>query len=117
MTGPEHYREAERLLAGTHFQIEGEPFYNHPSERDIAAAQVHATLALAAATATGAAATAYAADINLYDVAAWERAAGSTRPAPDEDDEDPDDGFTGADLHEMDQRDEAALDAEAGDPR
>lgn len=46
MTGPEHYQEAERLLtvcAG-----------NRGSELDVvctAAAQVHATLALAAATA------------------------------------------------------------------
>ncbi|MGW5647544.1 hypothetical protein [Saccharopolyspora sp. NPDC003762] len=38
MTGPEHYREAERLLR------RGDPDY-------IAEAQVHATLALAAATA------------------------------------------------------------------
>lgn len=37
MTGPQHYREAERLLNGT------------PEE--IAEAQVHATLALAVATA------------------------------------------------------------------
>lgn len=39
MSGPEHYREAERLLGHT------------GSERILAAAQVHATLALAAATA------------------------------------------------------------------
>lgn len=37
MTGPDHYRAAERLLDGT--------------ELDQRAAQVHATLALAAATA------------------------------------------------------------------
>ncbi len=37
MNGPEHYAEAERLLSG--------------DELDLAAAQVHATLALAAATA------------------------------------------------------------------
>lgn len=40
MTGPEHYREAEVLLADQAV---------HPDK--IAAAQVHATLALAAATA------------------------------------------------------------------
>lgn len=51
MNGIDHYRKAERLLAGTHFKIEGEPFHNPPSERDVAQAQVHATLALAAATA------------------------------------------------------------------
>ena len=37
MNGPQHYHEAERLLGG--------------DMQDIAAAQVHATLALAAATA------------------------------------------------------------------
>lgn len=50
MTGPEHYREAERLIEEA----------NHVGHQDpergngiLAAAQVHATLALAAATATG----------------------------------------------------------------
>lgn len=38
MNGPAHYREAERLL-------------NRGYDHDLAAAQVHATLALAAATA------------------------------------------------------------------
>jgi hypothetical protein len=51
MTGPEHYREAERLA-------EMGELDNYPGEaerylRDIARAQVHATLALAAATALG----------------------------------------------------------------
>jgi hypothetical protein len=47
MTGPEHYREAERLIEP------GEQDANEPELvlRDIAIAQVHATLALAAATA------------------------------------------------------------------
>lgn len=47
VTGPEHYREAERLLAQE---------YETWEERAAiaAAAQVHATLALAAATALGA---------------------------------------------------------------
>ncbi|MGW0780400.1 hypothetical protein [Streptomyces sp. NPDC002913] len=40
MTGPEHYREAERLVKDEYRTAES-----------IAAAQVHATLALAAATA------------------------------------------------------------------
>lgn len=46
MTGPEHYREAERLLnfaASPAGEAEG-------VERTVAAAQVHATLALAAVT-------------------------------------------------------------------
>jgi hypothetical protein len=44
MNAQEHYREAERLVVGS----EGLP---RPKERDVARAQVHATLALAAATA------------------------------------------------------------------
>ena len=44
MTGPEHYREAERLLAGP---VPGS--MQSPSER-FARAQAHATLALVAAT-------------------------------------------------------------------
>jgi hypothetical protein len=55
MTGPEHYREAESLLAGRHFPADpdtGDSAYTYPpTAEDIAAAQVHATLALAAATA------------------------------------------------------------------
>ena len=49
MTGAQHYREAERLLA----ESMRPDSYDYPAEqaaRFIAAAQVHATLALAAAT-------------------------------------------------------------------
>jgi len=46
MTGPEHYTEAERLLA---FNAGNRADPSEPAF--IAAAQVHATLALAAATA------------------------------------------------------------------
>ena len=48
MNGPQHYAEAERLLVGR-----AVPNSNRraPTDADIAAAQVHATLALAAATA------------------------------------------------------------------
>ncbi|MCX5229722.1 hypothetical protein [Streptomyces sp. NBC_00233] len=47
MTGPEHYREAERRLAAARAD------YNTPTASGllVAEAQVHATLALAAATA------------------------------------------------------------------
>jgi len=52
VTGPEHYREAERLLDASALRgsgsAEGGP--NPVTTRLIAAAQVHATLALAAAT-------------------------------------------------------------------
>lgn len=43
MTGPDHYREAERLI--------GDNVHETPTSADVALAQVHATLALAAATA------------------------------------------------------------------
>lgn len=46
MTGPEHYREAERLLAQEYETWEERSAIN-------GAAQVHATLALATATALG----------------------------------------------------------------
>ena len=42
MTGPEHYLRAEELLSGLST--------THPDPGNIATAQVHATLALAAAT-------------------------------------------------------------------
>jgi len=45
MTGPEHFRAAETLLA----EAESQP--GEASARNMAAAQVHAVLALAAATA------------------------------------------------------------------
>lgn len=48
MTGPEHYREAERLITPGAYDETGEEGL---LARDIALAQVHATLALAAATA------------------------------------------------------------------
>lgn len=60
MTGPEHYREAERLIdqAASEFDDPGwRSSTMSPAERiarrdsDVALAQVHATLALAAATA------------------------------------------------------------------
>ena len=48
MSGPEHYQEAERILA----EIEGTPALSNEIEALFAfRAQVHATLALAAATA------------------------------------------------------------------
>lgn len=47
MTGSEHYREAERLLDLAEDQACGG--YDHSEAMALAAAQVHATLALAAA--------------------------------------------------------------------
>lgn len=48
MTGPEHYREAERLLEPGEYDETADA---HLVMRDLARAQAHATLALAAATA------------------------------------------------------------------
>lgn len=54
MTGPEHYRRAEQHIAAVttgHTRTNGLPVIEHGSTDEIALAQVHATLALAAATA------------------------------------------------------------------
>jgi hypothetical protein len=64
MTGPEHYYEAQKLLADPNY---GEPKGISRSEA-VAAAQVHATLALAAATALGS---------SPADMQAWRDAAGT----------------------------------------
>jgi hypothetical protein len=48
MTGPEHYKEAERLIALAGEMVNG-PHLQHAAW--VAEAQVHATLALVAATA------------------------------------------------------------------
>lgn len=71
MTGPEHYREAERLLA----EIRGLNPRNETSSAVMrcvqGAAQVHATLALAAATALPATRVLLAAEYQAWaDVAA-----------------------------------------------
>ena len=52
MTGPEHYAEAERLLALADRHTRGVT-YDQEWTLTLTAAQVHATLALAAATAVG----------------------------------------------------------------
>ncbi|MGP3684103.1 hypothetical protein ACTVZO_05215 [Streptomyces sp. IBSNAI002] len=51
MTGPEHYRQAEQLLAESMTELRPNDEGHCEADRTIAAAQVHATLALAAATA------------------------------------------------------------------
>lgn len=57
MNGPEHYREAERLLQGSVDYYNGgqSRVDRRPTPEQVAEAQVHATLALAAATALPAA--------------------------------------------------------------
>jgi hypothetical protein len=51
VTGPEHYQEAERLLAGAQNVMEIAPIDGLTRRECAELAQVHATLALAAATA------------------------------------------------------------------
>ncbi|POG47133.1 hypothetical protein BV881_12405 [Streptomyces sp. ZL-24] len=51
MTGPEHYREAERLIAESYAILRPHDEGPCEADRSLAEAQVHATLALAAATA------------------------------------------------------------------
>lgn len=51
MNGPEHYREAERLLAGAQNVMDVAPIDGLTNRECAVLAQVHATLALAAATA------------------------------------------------------------------
>ncbi len=73
MSGPEHYRQAEQLLGGALWHLdEGRA---EPATLLLAAAQVNATLALAAATAL--APSSYAHDYPEF--AGWARVAG-TRP-------------------------------------
>ncbi|MFD6970719.1 hypothetical protein [Streptomyces sp. NPDC059949] len=80
MTGPEHYREAELLLATAHdgndTTFEG---HNPEADREIAKAQVHATLALAAATAMSAPVADDLAGFTTEEFDAWYKTAG-TRP-------------------------------------
>lgn len=77
MTGPEHYREAERLLNGLKTK-HGLISVDDGNEQVIAVAQAHATLALAAATAMGAPVDGEA-DSGLppADATAWNNAAGA----------------------------------------
>lgn len=74
MTGPDHYRKAEQLLAESHTVLR--PNDEGPCEADrvIAEAQVHATLALAAATAL----IAPQGSGRSVDVQQWRDAAGGT---------------------------------------
>lgn len=72
MTGPEHYREAERLLRNVDAASASE-IGDHPDvvALAIAEAQVHATLALAAATAYPAVKDREPSGAVAEDAAAW----------------------------------------------
>lgn len=95
MTGPEHYREAEDLLAiaaGIRAaQAAGDPTRGpaHEVDQATAEAQVHALLALAAATALGSWERNGGHDPGGMDPAdrlAWEDAASVAAPMPEPDD-------------------------------
>lgn len=72
-TGPEHYLEAERLLEQANV-IQHDNGPDCGSEEVIAEAQVHATLALAAATAMASPAT--RSGMHNVDYDAWDKVCG-----------------------------------------
>ncbi|MEH0428806.1 hypothetical protein QBB34_21225 [Streptomyces stelliscabiei] len=84
MTGPEHYREAERLLShashesitGTPVTHQGMPMRPERQAALIARAQVHATLALTAATAMQAPVDGSEPGMSSPEFQAWYTAAG-----------------------------------------
>jgi hypothetical protein len=79
MTGPEHYREAERLL--TEAATEGAEGTYFVRPESLAAAQVHATLALTAATAMQAAVDGSEPGMGSAEFSEWYQAAG-VKPKP-----------------------------------
>ncbi|MDH6610243.1 hypothetical protein M2164_005878 [Streptomyces sp. SAI-208] len=82
MTGPEHYQEAERLLAESAVDGAEGTYFVRPE--NLAAAQAHATLALAAATALSAPVEDDLAGFTVEDRDAWFKAAGE-KPGTDYD--------------------------------
>ncbi|MET9815282.1 hypothetical protein [Streptomyces sp. NPDC006355] len=76
MTGPEHYREAERLAGMAHHFTYGDGADPVAGAALAAEAQVHATLALAAATAMQAAVDGAEPGMGSAEFQAWYDAAG-----------------------------------------
>lgn len=81
MNGPEHYREAERLAGMAHHFTYGDGGDPVTGAALAAEAQVHATLALAAATAMQAPVVGSEPGMAPHEFAAWYAAAG-VKPAP-----------------------------------
>jgi hypothetical protein len=81
MTGPEHYREAERLLAESRTVLRPNDEGPCEADRTIAEAQVHATLALTAATAMQAAVDGSEPGMGSAEFSEWYQAAG-VKPKP-----------------------------------
>lgn len=78
MTGPEHYRAAERLADRAHYFTYGDGADPETGAALAAEAQVHATLALAAAVALGEGFH----GMHTRDAHAWRQVAATTPPAP-----------------------------------
>jgi hypothetical protein len=76
MTGPEHYREAERLLSLAHRNTYGDAANPVVGAALATEAQAHATLALAAATAMQAPVDGAEPGMSSPEYAAWYSAAG-----------------------------------------
>jgi hypothetical protein len=76
MTGPEHYREAERhLSAASHLrEPDGLPADPAATAHHLAMAQIHTDLATAAATALNASVLAFAHDLGDSRVNEWDAA-------------------------------------------
>ncbi|MFF2852611.1 hypothetical protein ACFVT5_40920 [Streptomyces sp. NPDC058001] len=81
MTGPEHYTEAERHLSAASYlnRPGGRPVDPAAAAHQLAMAQAHATLALAAATAMGAPVEDDLAGLTVEEHDAWYAVAG-TKP-------------------------------------
>ncbi|EYT83961.1 hypothetical protein CF54_04175 [Streptomyces sp. Tu 6176] len=77
MTGPEHYREAERLLGMAHHFTYGDGADPVSGAALAAEAQAHATLALAAATAMSAPVDGAETGMSAPEWTAWYHAAGT----------------------------------------
>lgn len=70
MTGPEHYLEAERLIENAYIHL------GRIGAHDLACAQVHALLAVAAATAMRGASQNVAGAMATVDFTAWDAVCG-----------------------------------------
>jgi hypothetical protein len=81
MTGPEHYREAERLLAESRTELRPNDEGHCEADRTIAEAHVHTLLAMTAATAMQAAVDGSEPGMGSPEYAAWYQAAG-VKPEP-----------------------------------
>lgn len=79
MTGPEHYRQAERMLGEFARAVDGETTLTTP-EQSLAEAHVHATLALAGAAALNDA----GGGLSVHSHDAWRACAGTRAGAGDD---------------------------------